>query len=77
MIDYKALLNKCPIDKSPNRWIKIKQLVESINKTKETILKGWEKTKLSNGFDLDEMMQSPDFEEEFVPSEKNRTNARR
>ena len=37
---------------------------------KETILKGWEKTKLSDGFDLDEMMANQDFEEEFLLSEK-------
>ena len=36
---------------------------------KETILKRWEKTKLSGGFDLDEQMLDPDFEEEFLLSE--------
>ena len=68
---YKAWLNKLPIDEFPCRWIKIKKFVEYINTTgKETILKGWEKTKLSDGFDLDELMENQDFEEEFLLSEK-------
>ena len=68
---YKAWLNKLLIDECPDRWIKIKKFVECINETgKETILKGWEKTKLSDGFDLDDMMRDPDFEEEFLLSEK-------
>ena len=29
-------------------------------------MKEWEKTKLSGGFDLDEQMRDPDFEEEFL-----------
>ena len=32
-------------------------------------MKGWEKTKLSGGFDLDEQMRDPDFEEKFLFSE--------
>ena len=68
---YKAWLNKLPIGECPDRWIKIKKFVECIKETgKETILKGWEKTKLSDGFDLDDMMRDPDFEEEFLLSEK-------
>ena len=64
-------MNKLPIDERPNRWIKIKPFAECINTTgKETILKRWEKTKLSDGFDLDDMMQNPDFEQEFLLSEK-------
>ena len=33
-------------------------------------LKGWGKTKLSDGFDLDDMMRDPDFEEELLLNEK-------
>ena len=36
----------------------------------ETILKGWEKTKLNREFDLDECMKDKDFEEEFLLNEQ-------
>ena len=62
-------MNKLPIDESPNRWIRIKHFVVCINITKETILKG-RKTKLCDWFDLDEIIQNPDFEEELVLSDK-------
>ena len=53
------------------RWEKIKQYVEIINTSdKETVLKGWEKTKLSSEFDLDESMLDKDFEEEFLLNEQ-------
>ena len=68
---YKAWLNKLPIGECPDRWIKIKKFVECIKETgKEKILKGFEKTKLSDGFDLDDMMRKPDFEEESLICEK-------
>ena len=67
---YKAWLNNLSINESPKRWTQIKEYVKIINTTeKQTILKGWEKTKLSGGFDLDEQMRDPDFEEEFTLSE--------
>ena len=54
----------------PLSWTQIKEYVKIINTTeKETILKGWEKTKLSGGFDLDEQRLDPDFGEEFLLSE--------
>ena len=34
------------------------------------MLKGWEKTKLSSEFDLDESMLDKDFEEEFLLNEQ-------
>ena len=50
---------------------KIKQYVEILNTTdKETVLKGWEKTKLSSELDLDESMLDKDFEEEFLLNEQ-------
>ena len=55
-------LNNLPLGVSPIRWEKIKQYVEIINTTdKETVLKGWEKTKLSSGFDLGESMLDKEF----------------
>ena len=68
---YKAWLNNLPLDESLNRWTKIKKFVEGINTTnRETILKGWEKTKLNREFDLDECMKDKDFEEEFLLNEQ-------
>ena len=63
--------NNLPLGVSPTRWEKIKQYVEIINTTdKETVLKGWEKTKLSSELDLDESMLDKDFEEEFLLNEQ-------
>ena len=69
MLQYiKKWLNDQPIDECPDRWNLILKFVECINSTdKQTIEKGWEKTKLTEGMVFDDrIFEEPDHEEELL-----------
>ena len=61
-------MNDQPIDECPDRWNRILKFVECINSTdKQTIEKGWEKTKLTEGMVFDDrIFEEPDHQEELL-----------
>ena len=64
---YKKWLNRLPEDNCPKKWDKIQEFVCTIWTTeKETILKAWEKTKLTTDFDFDQELENADVEGEFI-----------
>ena len=65
---FKTWLNNLPVDENPPRWTRIKEFVRVVKTTsKETVLKGWKKTRLAEGFDYhDEVLQNPETEVEFL-----------
>ena len=64
---YKKWLNRLPENNCTKKWDKIQELVRTIWTTeKETILKAWEKTKLTTDFDFDQKLENADVEEEFI-----------
>ena len=51
----------------PKKWERIQEFVQTIWTTeKETILKAWDKTKLTTNFDFEKELANPDVEEEFI-----------
>ena len=64
---FKKWLNRLPEDSCPKKWERIQEFVRTIWSTeKETILKAWEKTKLTANFDFEKELENPDVEEEFI-----------
>ena len=64
---YKKWLTRLSEDNCPKKWDKIQEFVRTIWTTeKETILKVWEKTKLTTDFDFDQELDNADVEEEFI-----------
>lgn len=64
---YKKWLNRLPENSGTKKWDKIQEFVRTIWTTeKETILKAWEKTKLTTDFDFDQKLENADVEEEFI-----------
>ena len=60
-------MNRLPEDSCPKKWERIQEFVRTIWSTeKETILKAWEKTKLTANFDFEKELENPDVEEEFI-----------
>ena len=60
-------MNDLPLEEDPNRWLRIKEFVRCINTTEsKTVLRGWEKTKLTESFDFDKELEDKDAEEEFL-----------
>ena len=52
---YRSWLNNLEIDENPNRWCRIKKLVDCINSINEnTIVHGRKKTRLIQGHDFDD-----------------------
>ena len=64
---YKKWLNRLPENNCTKKWDKIQEFVRTIWTTEEeTILKAWEKTKLTTDFDFDQELENADVEEEFI-----------
>ena len=64
---FKKWLNRLPVDSCPKKWERIQEFVQTIWTTeKETILKAWDKTKLTTNFDFEKELANPDVEEEFI-----------
>ena len=64
---YEKWLNRLPENNCTKKWVKIQEFVRTIWTTeKETILKAWEKTKLTTGFDFDQELENADVKEEFI-----------
>ena len=59
-------MNRLPEDSCPKKWERIQEFVRTIWSTEETILKAWEKTKLTANFDFEKELENPDVEEEFI-----------
>ena len=65
---YRKWLNDLPLDDYPSRWRRIRKFVECIYSTNniETILKDYEKSELSEGFNvMEEMLDTPNHEDEL------------
>lgn len=65
---YRSWLNNQSSDESLDRWHRITEFARIIQTTeKATIMKGWEKTRLTEGIDFDDrIFEEPDNEEEIL-----------
>ena len=65
---YSSWLNNQSSDESLDRWRRITEFAQIIHTTeKATIMKGWEKTRLTEGIDFDDrIFEEPDNEEEIL-----------
>ena len=60
-------MNRLQEESCPKKWERIQEFVRTILTTeKETILKAWDKTKLTTNFVFEKELENPDVEEEFI-----------
>ena len=67
MISKNVFTRRLFVCRGPYPRVRIKEFVRCINTTEpQTIQKGWEKTRLTEGFDFDKELENEDAEEEFL-----------